>query len=310
MGRAILAGVGGAAAFPGPLAAALVTHLGARTCDALANVTDLEDRLVALVAAGRARWPGVRVDEAAFLGRIARRLDGEQDPGAALEHLHAGDLWLATACTVGDRAALTHFERQFLAEVPAAVSRHAPTADVVDEVLQALRSKLLVGGDGRPRIADYSGRGPLGAWLRVAAVREALSLRRAKKAGHRDLGAVPEPASPGTNPETALARGQRRRALKAAVQAALGELDSEERELLRLYALEGRTVEQIGEHLGVVASTASRRIARARATVREATRRALARRLGGGRAELESLVRDVGSELDVSFQRILGTPDD
>ena len=56
----------------------------------------------------------------------------------------------------------------------------------VDEVRQVLRTKLLVGDGAPPKIADYSGRGPLDGWVRAAAVRAAIDLkRREKEVGNR-----------------------------------------------------------------------------------------------------------------------------
>src|SRR5262249_26465617 len=58
----------------------------------------------------------------------------------------------------------------------------------LDEVRQALRVRLLVAPEGgRPRIADYAGRGPLRAWVGVAALRVALNLKRAAAPAGGDL---------------------------------------------------------------------------------------------------------------------------
>ena len=47
---------------------------------------------------------------------------------------------------------------------------------------QRLRERLFVGSDGEPaRLASYSGRGPLGTWVRIAAIRLALNLRRSER---------------------------------------------------------------------------------------------------------------------------------
>jgi RNA polymerase sigma-70 factor (ECF subfamily) len=117
-------------------------------------------------------------------------------------------------------------------------------------------------------------------------------------------------ASPWTDPETAVVRREHRGALKRALQEAIEALAPDDRRMLRRHVLEGRTVEEIGRELGVVASTVSRRIARARAEVLKHTRRALERSAGLARADFESLVRSVHERLDVSLQRVLGSTDD
>ena len=51
------------------------------------------------------------------------------------------------------------------------VARRGLALEAAEEVLQALRAHVLVGD--APKLADYDGRGPLAAWVRVAAVRAA-----------------------------------------------------------------------------------------------------------------------------------------
>src|SRR5262245_23918675 len=90
---------------------------------------------------------------------------------------HAADLRLAADCLAGQREALAILEREQLGPIAAALARRRLPAADIDEVMQQLREKLLTGE--RPRLADYAGRGPLRAFLRVAALRTAHNLRRA-----------------------------------------------------------------------------------------------------------------------------------
>src|SRR5262249_54950430 len=118
------------------------------------------DRVAQALAEARAAWPRVRFDEARFAARLAEQIATEGDLD------HAADLLLATACAAGDPAAHAALEEHYLADVPAALGRFRPSRDFVREVLQALRTKLLVSTTGAPKIAEYSGRGPLAAWIR------------------------------------------------------------------------------------------------------------------------------------------------
>ena len=87
---------------------------------------------------------------------------------------------------------MTAFDREVLSQVGLLLGRMQPTPQLVDDTRQALREKLLVAAPGaRPRIGEYAGRGPLQAWVRVAAVRAALDILRA--AGARDGGGDVEP---------------------------------------------------------------------------------------------------------------------
>jgi RNA polymerase sigma-70 factor (ECF subfamily) len=58
------------------------------------------------------------------------------------------------------------------------ISHIDPSPDFADEVVQVLLERLLVSRPGEaPTIADYSGRGALGGWLRIVAVRTCYNLR-------------------------------------------------------------------------------------------------------------------------------------
>ena len=128
-----------------------------------------------MIDRARAAWPELELDEEGFAAHVARHLDGG-DAAA----LHAGDLWLAYGCASGDTAAVAAFDREVLSQTGLLLGRMQATPQLVDDTRQALRDKLLVAAPGaRPRIGEYAGRGPLLAWVRVAAVRAALDILHA-----------------------------------------------------------------------------------------------------------------------------------
>ena len=91
---------------------------------------------------------------------------------------HADDLDLASACVTGDRDALEKLE-VLIERQAEAIARVDRSHDFIREIQQRVRMRLLVGAnDGRPRIVDYAGRGPLAAFVRVAALRLALMEKR------------------------------------------------------------------------------------------------------------------------------------
>ncbi|WP_147443839.1 hypothetical protein [Corallococcus sicarius] len=102
-------------------------------------------------------WPGIEVDPGTFASHVeALRRSG----GARPEHL--AELSLAHAAARGDAAGLPAFDKHILQEVLPSVRRVDASEDFLDEVRQVLRARLLVGQDGAPpRIAGYTGRGPL-----------------------------------------------------------------------------------------------------------------------------------------------------
>ena len=267
----------------------------------------LEEALATLLASAKAAWPSFAVDDHAFLEDVRAKLGADGDVLDDLTSLHAADLYLAAACASHDPKALAEFERLYVAEVPRSLSRLAPTADFVKEVQQALRDKLLVPqGERRPRIADYSGRGALGAWVRVAALRTALSMRRGRKELLARDGSIPDQVALVTDPDALAVRKRYRGALKAAMQSALASLSDDDRTLLRMHVIEGLSVAELGERHGVHGSTISRRITRIRASVLDEARRQLSAAERLRESEFQSVVRVLQSDLDVSIERILG----
>jgi RNA polymerase sigma-70 factor (ECF subfamily) len=260
----------------------------------------MEARLAELLADCRARWPGVNLDGARYLAHLAARAAAE---GIAVEQLRAPDLFLALACADGDPAALAFFEREILAHVGEYVSRVAGAARVLDELRQRLRVHLLVGGERPPRILEYSGRGALGGWVRVAAVRQALNLlQRGDNPRAFDDGALVADAA---SPEVQVLKARYRGEFESAVETALAALGTRDHNLLRLCFVEGLGVEQIARAYNVHRTTVTRWLAAARRELMARTRELLRDRLSVTSSELESLVRLVQSELAISISHAL-----
>lgn len=257
-----------------------------------------------LYLAGRARWPTLELASADFAAHVAAL--EEDDPQA----LNGEDLYLACACTRGIAGAAEALD-ELLREVPAWVSHLDASRAFGDEVRQQLAEKLLVGKDGeRPKIADYAGRGALAGWLRVAAVRTALNLRKKpdEKRRHWDPETVIAGLATAQTPEHEVLRNEHAHAFAAALREAVAALSHEDRVLLRMYFAGGQSTHRIAAVLGVSHTTASRRLATAREAVFADTRRLLSERLKLGSSEFASLARAVMSHLDVSLTSLLQEP--
>jgi RNA polymerase sigma-70 factor (ECF subfamily) len=249
-------------------------------------------RVRALYDAAAAAWPEVAVALDAF----AARLEAAGGPEAVT---YPGDLYLACGCGAGDAAALRAFDERHLSDARAAIARIDGSPDFVAEVQQLLRERLFVGE--RPRIAEYRGRGPLGGWVRTAAVRTALNLRRS---GKRPPPAGDAPLAELVDPETALLRERHRDEIDRALQNALGRLEPEARLLLRWAYLDRLTLAKIGVLHGVSVPTVHRRLAAATAALQAGVRQDLAERLQLSTASLDSLIRGVDAEMDLSLSRL------
>src|SRR5262249_26842841 len=117
---------------------------------------------------------GVVLEPNDFAPHLAARLSPDADPTTALARVKSTDLYLALACARGDAAAIAHLESAFFRTIARRIARVVARPEEVDEVLQSLRVKLLVGAGGEPKILEYAGRGDLLAWLEVAATRLAI----------------------------------------------------------------------------------------------------------------------------------------
>ncbi|MFT3707722.1 MAG: sigma-70 family RNA polymerase sigma factor [Archangium sp.] len=218
----------------------------------------------------------------------------------------ADDLELARKLAAGDVAAMQHFEKEVLPKIDVVVRKIDSDSAFLDEVKQALRTRLFV----EPRaITEYSGQGPLVAWLRTAAGRIALNLLRPEKrqarADSEELDALPFAAS---GPELAILKGRHHEAFRAAFARAVESLGVRERTALKLNALDGVPLDRIGAMYGCDKSTVSRWLAKANEQLLERTRVALAEELKLQSEEVESLIHALKSQLAHSLVRLLEPP--
>lgn len=263
--------------------------------------------LTAIVSECATAWPGVVVDEAEFSRHLAAVVAEGTDPETALETLHAADLYLACALARGDTRALSAFEGRFLPEVAGYVAQIERNPAFVDEVRQTLREKLfVVEAGGVPKIAEYTGRGPLGAWLRISCVRIALNLRRrAKNNVEPDAEGGHQLRSPAADPEIDYLKTRYRREFREAFQATIASLTGDERTVLRMHYIDGLTIDQIGAAYRVHRSTVARWLAQSREKIMAETKRLLTERLKVAPSEVDSLIGLVRSQLDVSIYKYL-----
>jgi len=280
-----------------------------------APTDDERDAIARLLQAvwvdAEARWPRLRTQDDAFVGRLAALLPDDADVPAALARLHAIDLFLVDACLAGDGAALLAFDAEVIAPIDRVLGHMRLPAATVDEVKQIVRTKLLVPDGDRPaRLVEYSGRGDLRSWVGVIATREALSLlRRGARTPAPADDVLLAAASPMTGPELGFLKEHYRGEFRTAFVDALGELAPRDRNVLRHHYVHGLTIDEIGTMYGIHRSNAARRIAKARDQLLSGTRRRLVLGLKVDRREFESIMRLIESRIDVSIQRMLG-PDE
>jgi RNA polymerase sigma-70 factor (ECF subfamily) len=220
----------------------------------------------------------------------------------------ASDQALAAACAAGSAEAVAAIEAAHFDGLRFALRRMRLEPHQIDDVLQDLRTDLFVPRDGRPaRIGEYQGRSNLRSWLRVCATRLALKhLRRARGSSFAaDDDALLEERAPADDPELACIKDSCRDEFRTAFQQALSSLDERERAVLRLHAVDGLGIDEIGAVYQVHRATAARWIASAENTLLDRTRRTLMSRGRIGRADCESMLRLVQSQLAATIRRRL-----
>lgn len=215
------------------------------------------------------KWPSLSVSFETFASRFA-----EARPAAEGVMVDPADVYLCMACLEGQPGALVAFEHVTCAVAEAAIRRIDADDDFVRESRQELYQRLLLGEQAKLR--SYSGRGPLQAWVRVAATRVALDRRRRLKRHAKREVALPESlVACEVNPDALVLKERFGRAFQAALEHALRRLSEQDRNVLRLHVVGRCSIDEIGLAYAVHRATAARWIERARTRIYDDVRREL-----------------------------------
>lgn len=224
----------------------------------------LEQRFQQAVAA----FPQVRLDAALVGTALGRSLAGA--PAESLEAVSL-DVVVAAAALEGDTRALAHFDALVVAEARQAAQHLKAGASFADELAQQMRQRML--SPPSPKLVDYAGRGSLKKWLRASAMRLGINLASAE-GRHRnerdDDEALGQLQMSAASPELAVVKAETAALVTEALRLAFTKLSPKERNLLRLYFLDGVSSAQLAKTYGTHRVTVTRWLAAARATVVDA----------------------------------------
>ena len=247
------------------------------------------------IAAGRAAFVGIGTPDERLRLRLAAHGPASRDETMAAEVV------LAAACAEGDAQAIAIFEKRYIIRLDQHLGRMRLTAAQVDEIRQRLRIRLLTGA--APGIATYSGRAPLDAWVRVAAMRVALRYLASERQPRDEGQALGALLAGAADADLVVDQGARA-ALRAALEQGIRKLEPRDRAIVR-YFLDGLNIDAIGAIFRVHRATAARWLMRIRRELFESVRHQLMVQLEPSPSEFRSLVRLAQRDLDLSLARVL-----
>jgi len=284
-------------------ATCLLGYLDSLKRDEVAAIDDLEQLLEQQLADGVAAWPTVRLEPADYLHHLADKLRERADElsDRVIRAMPAADLYLAAACTAGDPAAIAAFHDAILPVLrPALVKLGVPDV-TIDETEQRVLIMVLVGDPVRPAISTYGGRGRLRSWVRSIGVRTGRRLAGEVGAPDHAIDELDRLAANVHDPELALLRDRYRDEVRQALAGALANLAERPRNVLRQYYIDGLTIDQLAALYRVDRATTARWVVAARSAVLAGTRDFLGSSLGASTAEIDSILRLVRSQLELSL---------
>ncbi len=236
--------------------------------------------------AGAERW-GLSAEHfsKALERAVRKRMSGAELTVAQREEflstLHLEDLAVAQACAIGCESAWEFFVetyRPYLRAAAAAVLRASSPSAEARELADSLFAELYGLADGktgeRSLFRYFHGRSSMKTWLRaVLAQRHIDAVRVARKFESLDEpdgeGKTHEPADRVILPPNDPHRSRYLKLFQTALAASLEKMEMRDRERLRLYYAEEKTLAEIGKKLGEHESSVSRNLDRIRREIRE-----------------------------------------
>lgn len=261
------------------------------------------------------RWQLPREAFAEALGRsVGHRFSDAPDAEAVegyLSSLHVRDLALAAACIDGRDIAWEHFVRELRPQLYAAARTIA--ADDGRELADSLYGELFGFGESEGRrgslLAHYHGRSRLLTWLRSVMVQRRIdrlrATRRLESLPDGEHGAELTASAPPPDPE----RDRLIAIAQAAIDIAIDRLEPRDRLRLRLYYGQDMTLAAVGRVLGEHEATVSRKLEKARKTLRQQVERGMADS-GLAPAAIARAFELAADAPDVQLDRLLTRVDD
>jgi RNA polymerase sigma-70 factor (ECF subfamily) len=247
------------------------------------------------------------------------------DVKSFIDEIRADDLCLIIACERGDETAWADLVKNFDATVKSAARKYTKNAEDAEDLAGSIWAELYglkKDADGRlkTKLSYYSGRGSLAGWLR--AVTNQLAVDQFRKESKfvqieeaREFENLANESSENSenvkivhasdNPEENFSRKQTEKDVSEALKQATGELEAEDRLILKLYYFDDLKLKDIGATLGFHEATASRKLVRIQTEIRKSVEKILQARHGWSKEEVTRFLADAASKLGISFEKLL-----
>jgi RNA polymerase sigma-70 factor (ECF subfamily) len=248
-----------------------------------------------------------------------------QEIGVFVDELRADDLCLVLACERGDEAAWNELVATQDKTVKAAARKISPRAEDADDLASSIWAELYGlkhdrEGNLKSKLSYYSGRGSLGGWLRAIVAQLAIDqFRKTSKLVQveeaREFDNLANESSEKAenlsvvahtdNPEQIFGEKQMARDVSKALSAAIGELDAEDRLLLKLYYFDDMKLKEIGQMMGFHEATASRKVVRIQGEIRKSVEKLLQTTHHWSEEEVKRYLSETASKLGISLEKLV-----
>jgi RNA polymerase sigma-70 factor (ECF subfamily) len=241
-----------------------------------------------------------------------------------IDALNADDLCLIIACEKGDEKAWNDLVKNYDSTVKSAARKISNNAEDAEDLASSIWAELYglkhdKDGKLKTKLSYYSGRGSLAGWLRAVVSQLAIDgFRKTSKFVQieeaREFENLANESSENSNnakivhasanPEENFSQKQTQKDVSNALRQAIGNLEAEDRLMLKLYYFDDLKLKDIGNALGFHEATASRKIVRIQTEMRKSVEKILIAEHGWKKEEVKRYLTEAASKLDVGLERM------
>ena len=238
-----------------------------------------------------------------------------------IDEIRADDLCLIVACERGDEKAWEDLVANFDSTVKSAARKISSNQEDAEDLAGSIWAELYglrtdADGNKKSKLAYYSGRGSLAGWLRAVVSQLAVDQfrkqskfvqieedREFENLANEAVGSDHNHfASHVENPEELFALDEAESDVSDALQAAIADLEAEDRLILKLYYFDDLKLKDIAATFGYHEATASRKLTRVQAEIRKGVEKNLRTHHGWSESEVKRHLSDTAASLGLNLE--------